>query len=427
LEHLLFAAYLVLFAWLVTKVKFFKDSGLSPAQLIIIFLLKVMAGIFYGWIGVYYGELAQMVDTWAYHYESLREYELLRSNPPEFFRSIFRNTYEGGYEKFLSTENSWWNDLKGTFLVKIMALLNLLSTGHYYINVVFYSFISLFGPVAVYRVMRDLFPANRMAVLVATFLVPSFLYWTSGIHKDGLIFVGFGLIVYHFYFGFKDSRWPLHRILLILLGLILVLALRNFLIITIIPALIAWAVSRKLRYPPIAIYLAIYALFILFFFTARYVDPRLDFPEAVAVRQQEFLQLRGGSAVAVDRIEPTLHSFIVNAPQAFSLSVLRPYPGDVRHLLSLAASLEINFLLLLFVAFLVWRKKQTGLTPFMLFCIFLSFSLLMMIGYTVNFLGAIVRYRSLVLPFLVIPVMAQIDWKRVSGLLTNDIRNKNNM
>ncbi len=85
MEHLLFAAYLVLFAWLVTKVKFFTNAGLTPAQLIICFLLKVLAGIFYGWIGVYYGELAQMVDTWAYHYESLTEYQLLLEDPSRFF------------------------------------------------------------------------------------------------------------------------------------------------------------------------------------------------------------------------------------------------------------------------------------------------------------------------------------------------------
>jgi len=63
--YILFAAYLIFFAWLVTKVKFFTASGLTSSQLVIIFLLKVMAGIFYGWIGVYYGEMAQMLDIGA--------------------------------------------------------------------------------------------------------------------------------------------------------------------------------------------------------------------------------------------------------------------------------------------------------------------------------------------------------------------------
>jgi hypothetical protein len=100
LEYLLFVAYLILFAWLVTKVKFFSRSGLSEPQLIIVFLLKVMAGIFYGWIGLYYGNLAQMVDTWAFHYGGVHEYHVLYSNPHDYFLNLFRNPYEGGISKF---------------------------------------------------------------------------------------------------------------------------------------------------------------------------------------------------------------------------------------------------------------------------------------------------------------------------------------
>jgi hypothetical protein len=89
LEHLIFAAYLILFAWLVTKTTFFTASGLAKPQLVILFLLKVMAGILYGWIGVYYGELAQMIDTWGFHFESVKEYDLLFSDPGAFLKAFF--------------------------------------------------------------------------------------------------------------------------------------------------------------------------------------------------------------------------------------------------------------------------------------------------------------------------------------------------
>ena len=138
LEYLLFIAYLVLFAWLVTKVKFFALSGLTKPQLIIIFLLKVMAGIFYGWIGVYYGGLAQMWDTWRFHVESLQEYQLLQTNPQEYFTNLFRDPYEGGFSKFFETTDSYWNDLKGNIFIKILSIFNILSLGHYYVNVIFY-------------------------------------------------------------------------------------------------------------------------------------------------------------------------------------------------------------------------------------------------------------------------------------------------
>lgn len=427
MEHLLFAAYLILFAWLVTKVKFFTKSGLTTPQLIIIFLLKVMAGILYGWIGVYYGQMAQMVDTWAYHYESLQEYQFLRTDPAEFFTSLLRNTYEGGYTNFLVSENSWWNDLKANFFIKIMAIFNLFSFGHYYVNLIFYSFLTLFGPVAVYRVMQDVFPSRRIAVLIASFLIPSFIYWTSGLHKDGLLFLGFALVAYHLYFGFKEKNFPFYRIALILLGFTLVLILRNFLILTLVPAIIAYVLASKLRYKPIVVYSVVYLVAALIFFTAKYVHPKLDFPEAVVTKQKEFLSLGGTSAVAVTELQPTFTSFVQNAPQAFTLSTIRPYPSDVHHLLSLAAAVEISILLLLFIAFLVWRIKGIPLSPFLLFCLFFSFSVLMMIGYSVNILGAIVRYRSIILPFLTVPMIAAIDWSKVNNLFFGNISNKNNV
>lgn len=423
----MFAGYLVLFAWLVTKVKFFTESGLTPAQLIIFFLLKVMAGIFYGWIGVYYGELAKMVDTWAYHYESLKEYQLLLQQPSEFFGGLFSTNHESGYSGFLSTKNSWWNDLKSTSFLKILAFFNVLSFGNYYVNVIFYSFISLFGPVAIYRIMKEVFPSKKMTVLLSTFLIPSFLYWTSGIHKDGIIFLGFALVVYHIYFGLKENKFRWQRLLLISLGLILVLALRNFLILIFMPALIAWILSNKLRYKSILVFSSVYLFFIVLFFTSRYIHPAFDFPLAVTERQQAFIRLSGNSAVEVNLLEPTFKGFVINAPQALSLSALRPYPGDVRHLLSMAAALEIGLLLLSFVVFLVCRKNGKSLNPFLLFCIFFSFSILIMIGYMVNFLGAIVRYRSIVLPFLIIPMMATIDWDKIKSLISKYIVKKNNI
>lgn len=386
-----------------------------------------MAGIFYGWIGVYYGQMAQMIDTWAYHTESLSEFAALKNDPADFFSNLFRTEYEGGYSNFFVTQNSWWNDVKANFLIKLMAIFHIFSFGHYYVNVIFICFLTFFGPVAIFRVMKDVFPTKKLQVLLATFLVPSFLYWTSGLHKEGLIFTGIALMTYHFYFGFKQNRFGIGRIFGILLGFVLVLILRNFLIITLIPPILAWIISQKLKVKPILIYAGTAVVFIGLFFLSRKIFPDLDFPQATVNKQKEFLKLGGGSAVEVTHLEPNFKSFVTNAPQAISLSIIRPYPSDVKHLLSLAAAIEINILLFLFLVFLVWRTNGTKLSPFLLYCIFLSFSVLMMIGYTVNILGAIVRYRSIVLPFLVIPMIAMIDWQRIYALTAGNIQNKNNI
>lgn len=427
MEYLLFVVYLVFIAWLVTKVKFFTGSGLSKSQLVILFLLKVMAGIFYGWIGLYYGGLAQMWDTWSFHTNSILEYKLLFNNPHEYFTNLFKDPYGDGVSKFFETTDSYWSDLKGNFFIKILSVFNILSFGNYFINIIFYSFITLFGPIALYRVMSDVFPGKKLAVLLAAFLVPSFLYWTSGIHKEGLIFTGISLIIYSIYFGSKEKKFGIKRIVSLLTGLMLILVLRNFIIIIIIPAIIAWVLAIRWPKNGLSIFVSVYIFSGILFFTARYISPRFDFPQAVINKQHEFFKLEGGYSLPINQLQHDPLSFIKNTPQAFTMSAIRPYPSDVRHILSLAAALEIAVLVLLFVIFLLWRKNGVGSRNLIYFCIFFSLSLLLAIGFSVNNLGAIVRYRSIILPLLVIPMTALIDWGRVGNFFTNSIRYKNNI
>ena len=430
MEYLLFVVYLIFFAWLVTKVKFFSRTGLSQSQLIIIFLLKVMAGIFYGWIGLYYGGLAQMQDTWSFHTNSVQEYNLLFNNPHEYFTNLFRDPYESGVSKFFESNDSYWNDLKGNMFIKILSVFNILSFCNYYVNVIFYSFATLFGAIAIYRVMTDVFPGKKMAILLATFLVPSFLYWTSGIHKEGLIFTGISLVIYVIYFSLKEKRLGFKRLLGLVAGLLLILALRNFIIILILPAIMAWLLANRWPKYGLAIFCSLYLLFGIIFFTARYVNPTFDFPQAVVNKQQAFKQLKeGGSTIPMKDLEPTAASFLKNTPQAINLSTIRPYPSDVRHILSLAAAIEIDALLLLFALFLFWRTNGNRSTSknFMYFSVFFSMTLLLAIGFSVNNLGAIVRYRSVIMPLLVIPMAAQINWKKLGDIVFNNIKNKNNV
>ena len=389
-----------------------------------------MAGIFYGWVGIYYGNHAQMVDTWSYHYGSIQEYKLLYENPHEYLVNLFRDPYDDGVTKFLSSNKSYWNDLKGNIFIKVLSIFNVFSFGHYYTNVIFYSFISMFGPIAIYRVMNEVYPGKKLQVLIAVFLIPSFLYWASGLHKEGLIFLGFSLVIYNFYFALRRSKFSTANILLILLGLLVVVTLRNFLIIILVPALLAWFLATRFPKKPLAVFGICYLSFVIFFFTAGYINSNLDFPQAVVTKQKEFVALLGNSSVPMKELEPTFSSFILNTPQAVSLSMLRPYPSDVKHILSLAAAVETASLLFLAFLFLALKNRNgryATSSTFVYFCLFLSFSVLITIGYAVNNLGAIVRYRSIVLPLLLVPVFCGINWQKVSSVLFNNIKNKNNM
>ena len=389
-----------------------------------------MAGIFYGWVGIYYGNHAQMVDTWSYHYASIQEYKLLFQNPSEYMVNLFHDPYSGGIFKFFGTEYSYWNDLKGNSFIKILSIFNIFSFGNYYTNVIFYSFITMFGPIAIYRVMRDVYPGKKWQMLVSIFLIPSFLYWASGLHKEGVIFLGFSLVIFNFYFGLKKHKFSLANILFFVLGLLIVLVFRNFMIIILIPALIAWFFAFKFFKKPLTVFGICYIFFVIFFFTAKYITSSLDFPEVVVTKQKEFVSILGNSSVPMKKLEPNFTSFVINMPQTLSLSILRPYPSDVRHILSLAAATETDLLLLLFLIFLFFPNKRNNENQsaiFVYFCLFLSFSVLITIGYSVNNIGAIVRYRSIILPLLLTPLFCRINWQRINKLVFNNISIKNNV
>ena len=425
--YLLFAGYLCLFAWLLTRLGFFKKSGLSNAQLVILFLLKVMAGIFYGWIGIYYGQFAYMYDTWAYQYTSVEEYKLLFQNPSEYFSSLFYSGYEHKYGGFFAAENSWWNDLKSNMFIKFLSVVNVFSFGNYYVNVIFFSFITFTGPVAMYRVFSDVFPGKKVHVLLATFFIPSFAYWTSGIHKDGLVFMAVSLIIYHVYFALKENGFRLSRILPLFISFIIIISFRNFLLAILIPALFAWILSCKIQKRNAIVYISTYLLCGLLFFSLRYVFPSLDFPQAVVEKQKAFKTLQGNSGIDPPELRPSVASFLATTPHALASTTLRPHPGDVKHILSMAAATETAILLLLFLLFLVWRTNGIRSISFIWFCVFFSFSFLLSIGFTVNFLGAIVRYRSIILPLLFVPVISLIDWNRIYAVLFNNIKNNSNV
>jgi hypothetical protein len=430
LEYLLFVTYLIFFAWLVTKIKFFTATGLSKPVLIIIFLLKVIAGTFYGWMGLYYGDLAQLLDTWSYHHNGIIEYGILQTDPKGYFTNIFHNPYENGLQNFFGSHDSYWNDLKSNVFIKLLSVFDIFSFGSYYVNVIFYSFLTLFGPIALYRVMSDMYPSRKTVVLIAAFFIPSFLYWSSGIHKEGLIFVAISLIIYHMYFGNKEKKYGIKRVGGIMLGLFLLLLLRNFIIIVIVPSILAWMLANRWQKYALVCFVSVFVFFGILFFTVRYAEPRFDFPQAVVDKQRAYVAVVGNSSIPIKELQPNVISFFKSIPQAITLSAIRPYPKDIKHLLSLAAALEINLLLLLFIFSLFARKKLRITGPqknVVYFCIFFAFSILLGIGFSVNNLGAIVRYRSIIMPLLVVLVAVYVDWERISQFLSRSIKNNNNV
>jgi hypothetical protein len=104
-------------------------------------------------------------------------------------------------------------------------------------------------------------------------------------------------------------------------------------------------------------------------------------------------------------------------PTAIDIAFLRPHITEVKNFSFIPAVIEILMLHLLFIFVIIFSNKKQLLSPVVLFLLFFSLSVMIISGYTVTFSGAIVRYRSFVLPLLITPLLCSIDFGRIRNSL----------
>jgi hypothetical protein len=420
LSYILFFVYLALCCFLLTKIRFITNAGLGVKTIIALFLVKVSAGLLNGLISLHYTNY--VTDTELFHLEGLKEYHLLFANPKEYFLDLFRSKYSSGYSGLFQTNESYWNDLKFSIIFKLLSIFDVFSFGNYYINVVFFNFIIFFGHVGLFRVFTDVYKDKKCIVFISCFLLPSLLYLSNYINKDGLILAAIGIVIFNIYHGL-NSGFTFPRLFYILFSVCFIFILRDFIFIAILPAILAWVIAHKRKSFHLLTFVVIYSVGLIIFFNINYFFPGINLPQIVVQRQADFENLpKPKSYLPVDTLYPTFKSFLQNTPQALNHSLMRPYFSESRiSIFIFPFAAEIFLYELLFLLFIFFRKSAGNVpdfkNPFILFILFFSISVLIVIGYTIPVIGAIVRYRSIYLPFILTPILCNINWKDFKAII----------
>ncbi len=405
----LFILYTAALTVMLCRSGFVRRSGLSWQWIASLFLLKAAAAVAIGYISNKY--YPQGNDYWNLHRYGVQEFQLLKDSPGEFFRTLFYSPY-GHYGNFFSAHNSYWNDLESNLLIKLLAVINFLGRENYYLNSLFFSAIGFIGHVALYRAFRD--HKNEMNILLvfACFLVPSTLYFSSGIHKDCIVFTLTGLIIY----GYAQWNEKEKGLWLVIISLLLLLLLRNYLALIIAGLLVLFVLPKKMNWPRWTMLPVGLAAMLMLSFTP------LDPFRMLASRQQNFLELPvANSQMEMTPLEPGLTGSIKNLPEAFVHGFLRPYPGEFESFFLDYAAIEMYMILLLILIVLVRNFKRLRLNHQAALCFFLAIVLILMAGYIVPNAGTLIRYRSLYLPLLLTSVLM---WRSKSndrnGIISNE-------
>ena len=401
--YLLFSFYLFLFCWLISRIKFFTQSG---------FVLRVIASLISNYFNYYYYPLS---DPLSFHNYGIEEYNLLFTKPREYFTNIFIDTRSNNYSGFFGTSNSFWNDTRSNLIIKLLSIFDIFSGKNFFINCLFYNFLVFFGSVALFKVFIKIFQNSLFALIACIFILPSALFFSSMLHRDGLILLSLSMVIYNLFFILNEEAFSWKRLAAILFFLFIILVLRNFVFITLVPALLAWIIAHYKPRIAFISFLIVYLIIAVVFFCSGLISEKTNLPKYVSERQNKFIEIaqKGSSSININPLIPEFKSFLYNAPQALNHTLMRPYAWEFDNLLYIPFIIEIILIELLFLVFIFFRRKNIVVHPLMYFCGFFSLSMLLVIGYTVPIIGAIVRYRSIYFIFILIPIVSYTDWKKL--------------
>jgi hypothetical protein len=364
-----------------------------------IVFFKIFMGCLYGWVFFHYynGD-----DTWNYFIESKDETSLLMQHPLRFFHP-FSPTYAlqlkgyHGWDAFIF----YVNDFERLFLIKGLAILNLLSGENYYTDVLLFEFLIIGGPLLLFKLLAREFPRRLGMYFLLVFFIPSVIFWCSGIRAEGLLLFFMVLMIYNGQaYTRKAGFWPALGCLAGFLGMLLI---RYQFLLIFLPACLAYCVSVKKQENSPRYFNRIYLIGLLIFGISLFLPPARQLSLPLRQAQKSFFLLKGNTQYKLDSLQPGPISFISILPQAAANTFLRPYPWEGKNLLQSLSSVDVIFLITGLFFFIVSpnRKQQISHPLYWLF-LFYGLSQLITIGFAVPFPGAIVRYRSISFLFLVL-------------------------
>lgn len=403
---------------------FFRIKGFHKNTLPLIFILKVLAGFVVYLVYTYFYPDRSTADIFKYFDDSKVMYDALFTHPLDFFQMLSGiHNDSPHFETYYNQMNYWYRVYESNIyndshtIIRLNALFRIFSFGYYNVHTVFMCFLSLAGLTGIYRFFATNLHDRKWLLLIAIFLLPSVLFWGSGVLKEGLLFFGLGMLLWHTR-CLLDKKRMILSLLMIGGALVLLLYTKFYIIMLMLPLLIAYVwCSLTTSKRSILKFLAVLAVFLLLGLNVHYIFPQYDFVHILVQKQHDFIALsqsvQSGSSIAIQPLEDNFLSLVSHLPMAFYNSMFLPWFFEGGSPMIMLAGFENLLLLMIAVFCLAMSRFRIKNTPLFWLCVFFFIGIFALTGLTTPVVGAIVRYKVPALPFLVIALMMMIDLEKI--------------
>ncbi|MEM9391308.1 MAG: hypothetical protein AAGA02_12585, partial [Bacteroidota bacterium] len=148
----------------------------APAKFYFIFLtLKLTAGFGLGIVYIYYYPSG---DTFTFFEQAKALANLAYNNLPAFMNFLYSSDPE-----IINIGYTWTPNL---VFVKLTSVFCLITGDSYWLITLYFSFFCFAGLWKLYILLTQYLADNFLAIATGLFLVPSFVFWSSGLSKESL-------------------------------------------------------------------------------------------------------------------------------------------------------------------------------------------------------------------------------------------------
>lgn len=412
---LLAAGYAAMILFLLSRWQGVAVEGLGVRRVSLLFLLKVAAGAALWAIYTYIYPDRATADLFKYYDDGLVMYGALHEAPLDYLRMLFALGNDAPHfdVTYYQRMNNWYRAFETGFyndahtMIRYNALLGLFSFGHFAVHVVLAAGVATWGCVMFYRALLRLAPHGPTALLIGVFLLPTVVLWPSGALKENLLMAGLGSALWGLCSGPYTS--PAKRAAALFAGISLLLLVKSYVFLSLLPGALGWSLSQDRQQHTWSWFAMTHGLLLTVVLVIGQ-NPALNMPEILARQQTDFLNMardvKAGSMVTLPALDGTWTSLVKAAPHALYMSFLSPLTMVGHGALGTIAALEAALVLVMVAVLIVRSPNSVVDLPVLLWC--LSFLLLLglLIGWTTPVIGALVRYRLPLLPFLILAALA---------------------
>ena len=433
-EILLTLFYLFFFNFLIYRFKKFRFKAFKPFITHLLFNLKFVVGIFIWFIYTFYYKDMQNNDVHKFYKDALVLHEMKAKSADAFwYKMVLGDGFcceEGGISHKLKNWNRNFDEApfnENRTIIRLNALLMFVSFKTYFVHILFFCFFSLIGWVLLTNSILGFADARNSILALPVLLLPSVLFWTSGVMKEPLLVLGLGLFIS----SLLATHYSLLSIAKLVCGLIIILFTKFFVLACLVPALIAFLLFRK-NEKSIFIwlkYIAVNVVLLLAALNIHYIVPRINLQQMLLNKQthsvKEAEYFKAGSRIEIPALTTDVLSVLKTAPVGIWNTFVRPYVSEAKNVMMLMSAVE-NFFILSFLitclTFINWRKTEN----LNLFLFLLTFSLayFALVGMCTPVLGNLVRYKTPLFPMFMFAFLIRISPHYVSDSLSFVLREK---